>query len=67
MNIASEGKTTKTFDLIDPPNVNNAEILESPIISPIKKHLHSPSKLTNKYLSIKQEESEMSDAESLAR
>ena len=45
----------------------NAEILESPIISPIKKHLYSPSKLTNKYLSIKQEESEMSDAESLAR
>ena len=35
--------------------------------SPMKKKTFSPTALTNKYLSIKQEESEFSDAESLAR
>lgn len=45
----------------------NTNTHNSPISSPVKKHLCSPTKLTNKYLSIKQEESEMSDAESLAR
>ena len=35
--------------------------------SPMKKNFCSPSSLTNKFLNIKQEESELSDAESLAR
>ena len=46
---------------------DSTNILSSPMSSPMKKTLNSPTKLTNKYLSIKQEESEMSDAESLAR
>ena len=65
-NKAAPSTRLGTTDL-EVSNENNAEILESLIISPLKKHLYSPSKLTNKYLSIKQEESEMSDAESLAR
>ena len=58
------------FDMADTGanvKVQHANTLNSPTSSPVKKNLYSPTKLTNKYLSIKQEESEMSDAESLAR
>ena len=57
------------FNTTDPAQKRDhcAETLNSPLTSPLKKHLYSPTKLTNRYLSIKQEESEMSDAESLAR
>ena len=57
-----------TFNCTDLTNISHLGDGASNVSqSTTKKNIYSPTGLTNKYLSIKQEESEFSDAESLAR
>ena len=57
-----------TFNCIDLTNISHLGDGASNVPqSSTKKNIYSPTGLTNKYLSVKQEESEFSDAESLAR